>query len=138
MKFGQLVEYLKRNISLWKLCSTWGREISSRPLFVFQKSFILGKSKCSAAWFLYISIVYNRNKLFKILHHWSRDMLKFVFLDEGLGIFLQHILCIIFQQKCSSWYIVLTDQISLSGCLYFLRYWAICVLQLFVNQVVTS
>ena len=35
-------------------------------------------------------------------------------------------------------YILLTDQISLSDCLYFLRYWAICVLWLFVNQVVTS
>ena len=30
----------------------------------------------------------------------------------------------------------LTDQISLSDCLYFLRYWAIGVLQLFVNQAV--
>ena len=26
----------------------------------------------------------------------------------------------------------------MSGCLYFVRYWAICVLQLFVNQVVKS
>ena len=54
--------------------------------------------------------------------------------------FLQHILCMIFQQKCSSYYILLTDQISLSSCFYFLslRYWAISVLQLFVNQVVTS
>ena len=34
--------------------------------------------------------------------------------------------------------ILLTDLISLSDCLYFLRYWAICVLQLFVFQVVTS
>ena len=30
------------------------------------------------------------------------------------------------------------DQILLSGCLYFVRYWAIHVLKLFVNQVVTS
>ena len=44
----------------------------------------------------------------------------------------------IFQQKCSSCYILSTDQISLPGCLYFLRYWTICVLQLFVIQVVTS
>ena len=52
--------------------------------------------------------------------------------------FLQHILRMIFQQICSSCYILITDQISLPGCLYFLRYWEICVLQLFVNQVVTS
>ena len=52
--------------------------------------------------------------------------------------FLQHNLCMIFLQKCSSCCILLADQISLSGCLYFLRHWAICVMQLFVNQVVTS
>ena len=34
--------------------------------------------------------------------------------------------------------IVLIDQISLSGYLYFVRHLAICVLQLFVIQVVTS
>ena len=52
--------------------------------------------------------------------------------------FLKHILCMIFQQKSSLCYNLLPDQISQSVCLYFLRYWAICVLQLFVNQVVTS
>ena len=35
-------------------------------------------------------------------------------------------------------YVLLTDQISLSGILYFRRYWAICLLQLLVNQVLTS
>ena len=63
---------------------------SSSPLFVFLKSFILGKSKWSAAWFHYISIAlkltYNRNKLFKTLNYWSRDMLNFAILDKGLGI----------------------------------------------------
>ena len=65
-------------------------------------------------------------------------MLNFDFLDKGLEIVFQHILSMIFQQKSSSCYILLNDQISLTGCFYFLRYWAICVLQLFVNQVVTS
>ena len=37
-----------------------------------------------------------------------------------------------------SCYILLTDQISLSDCLHFSRYWAICILQLFVKQAVTS
>ena len=35
MKFGQLIEYNKRNILLRKLCGKWGRETSSRPLFIF-------------------------------------------------------------------------------------------------------
>ena len=34
-KFGQLIEYNKRNIFLQKLCGKWGRETSSRPLFIF-------------------------------------------------------------------------------------------------------
>ena len=36
--------------------------------------------------------------------------------------FLHHILCMIFQEKCFSCYILLTDKISLPDCLYFLRY----------------
>ena len=28
-----------------------------------------------------------------------------------------------------------TDQISMCDCLYFLRYWAICVLQLIISQI---
>ena len=51
--------------------------------------------------------------------------------------FLYHILCIIFQEKHFTYQILLTDQILLSDCLYFLRYWSICVLSLFVNQIVT-
>ena len=43
----------------------------------------------------------------------------------------------IFQEKCGSCYILPTDHISLPDCLYFLRYWSKCVLQLFVNLVVT-
>ena len=35
MKFGQLIEYNMRNIFPQKLCEKWGRETSSRPLFVF-------------------------------------------------------------------------------------------------------
>ena len=34
-----------------------------------------------------------------------------------------HILCMIFQEKFASFYILLDDQISLSDCLYFLRHW---------------
>ena len=36
---------------------------------------------------------------------------------------LHHILCMIFQEKCLSCYFLLSDKISFSGCLYFLRYW---------------
>ena len=58
--------------------------------FKKKKSFILGKSKWSAAWFCYVSIALklacNRKKLFKALHYWFRDMLNFDFLDKSLRI----------------------------------------------------
>ena len=65
-------------------------------------------------------------------------MLNFDTLDEGLGIVSPVHFVYDFQQKCFSCYILLTDQILLSGCFYFLRHWAICAWQLLVNQVVTS
>ena len=43
----------------------------------------------------------------------------------------------IFKEKSWSCYILLTDQITVYGCLYFVKYCTIYVLQLFVNQVVT-
>ena len=38
---------------------------------------------------------------------------------------------IIFEEKYISCSILMIDQISLSGYLYFVRYWAVCLLQLF-------
>ena len=65
-------------------------------------------------------------------------MLNFGFLDKGLGIISSAHFVYDFQQKISSYYIILTDQIPLPGSLYFLRYCAICALQLFVNKFVTA
>ena len=49
MKFGQLIEYNKRNIFLQKLCGKWGRGTSSRSVYFLKKSLIWGESKCSSA-----------------------------------------------------------------------------------------
>ena len=49
MKLGQLIEYNKRNIFLQQLCRKWGKETSSRSLFIFSKSLIWDESKWSAA-----------------------------------------------------------------------------------------
>ena len=68
-------------------------------------------------------------------------MLNFDILDKGLGIVSPARFVYDFSKKYSSCYnsmILLTDQIPLPGCLPFLRYWVICVLQLFVVQAVTS
>ena len=48
MKCGQLIEYNNRNIFPQKLCRKWGKETSSRPLFIFQKSLRWDESKWSA------------------------------------------------------------------------------------------
>ena len=49
MKFGQLIEYNKRNIFRQKLCGKWDRETCTRPLFIFKIRLIWGESKWSAA-----------------------------------------------------------------------------------------
>ena len=59
-------------------------------------------------------------------------MLNSDFLDEGLGIVTPAHFVYNFSTKM--FLMLLTGQISLPDCLHFLRY----VLQLFVNQVVTS
>ena len=62
----------------------------------------------------------------------------FIFQERIWEQFLHSILCIIFQQKCFSCYILLTDQILLSYCVYFLRYCVICVLQLFLSCIIIT
>ena len=68
-------------------------------------------------------------------------MLDYNFSEKGLGLVSPAHFVYDFSRKL---FLVLhstdlrTDQISLSDYLYFSRYWAICVLQLFVNQAVTS
>ena len=34
MKFGQLIEYNKRNIFLQKLCRKWWKKASPRPVYI--------------------------------------------------------------------------------------------------------
>ena len=65
-------------------------------------------------------------------------MLNFNFPGAGLGLVSPPHFVYDFSKKCAPCYILLTDQISLSDCVYFPRYWAICVSELFANQAVTS
>ena len=89
-KLGLLIEYNKRNIFLQKLGRKWGREISSRPLFIFFKSLIWR----SAASFRYISIALhlrcNKNKQYKTL---SRRYAQFWFFWKGSGTSYSTIFC---------------------------------------------
>ena len=65
-------------------------------------------------------------------------MLNFHFSEKSLGLVSAPRFVYDFPSKMFLMLILLTEQMSLSDYLYFLRYWAICVLQLFVNQAVTS
>ena len=45
----QTIEDNKRNIFFQISCRKWAKETSCRPLFIFKKAFIWGKSKWSGA-----------------------------------------------------------------------------------------
>ena len=128
MKFGQLI-YHKGNIFLQKSCRKWGGETSSRHLF-FKKGFMWGKLKwpeLSFNIFRQASTWYTiKTNCIKVLNYWSRDMLNLDFSKIGLEIISSTFLYD-FQEKCFSCYILLTDSISLSNCLYFLSFWAVFV-----------
>ena len=64
----------------------------------------------------------------KWLDYWSRDLINFNFSEMGLGLVSPPRFVHDFLRKMFLSCILLTDPISLSDCLYFLRYWAICVL----------
>ena len=49
--FGQLIKYNMKNGFLEKSSRKWGRETSSKPFFVFRKSFMLSKNKWLAPYF---------------------------------------------------------------------------------------
>ena len=77
--------------------------------------------------------------MYKTLDYWSRDVLNFNFLEKDLGIVsVTNFGCDVSRKMFVMLNYILTDQISLSNCLCILRYWAICVLQLLVSQIVTS
>ena len=71
-------------------------------------------------------------------------MLNFNFSEKGLVLVSPPHFMYDFSRKMflmlnsTKFHLLLTYQISLSDCLYFSRYWAICVSQLFVNWAVTS
>ena len=65
-------------------------------------------------------------------------MLRFDILEKGLGLVATLYFVYDFQEKCFSYDILLTDQISLPDCLYFMRYWSIYVFQMFVSPICTA
>ena len=89
MKFDQVIEHNKRNNFLQKSCRKWGRETSSRPLFVFLRSFKWGKSEWSGVGKCWTSPelgIQWKETVFKTSYYWFKDMLNFTFLEKSFEI----------------------------------------------------
>ena len=64
-----------------------------------------------------------------------------IFGDNSIGNCNVHMVFLVNLKYCNCHfpcYMLLTDQMALFGCPYFMRYWARCALQLFVVQSMTS
>ena len=83
-------------------------------------------------------LLYAQLKAIKIYWNYTADhlLLPHIKLFEkkkkkqkrGLELVSVSLFCVISEEKYFSCYVQITDQISLSGWLYFVRYWALCVL----------
>ena len=142
MKFGHLIEHNMRNIFLEKSCTKYGRGTIPRLFTETSKLNICLDQQSKVLHDLFYSISglglskYNETKPQSTCFYLPSK----AFLKNQKKVWNQSpclIFCMIFEEKYFSCYILLTDQTSLSGCLYFVR-WIVWVLQLFVKQVVKS
>ena len=142
MKFGQLIEHPKRNIFFKTYAENEAQELVPDRFLFFKKALHQVKASGLQLDFTIFRQPSNQHtvdtnclNIYTIVPEICSTLIFQIWVWEQ---FLQHILRMIFQRKCSSCYILLPGQISLPGCLYFLIYQAIYVLQLFVNKVVMS
>ena len=143
MTFVQLIKYNMRNICLQKSSKIEAGKLVPEPFSFFKKA--LYKVKTSGK-YLNFNIFWqtttqphNKNRLYVKFQAVDSDICCFViFYKRVQEQPLHHILRMIFKKRYFSFYILLSDQISLSGSIYLLRYWTIYVLQLFVVQSVTT
>ena len=132
MKFGQVIKNITTKIFFLKNNTENKAERLDPGLFFFFKKALdqvkVSSLKLSFNIFRFVlNSACNKNNLYK-----TRDMFNF-----RSGTSFATTICVWFLKKIFS-HILLTDQILLRDFLYFLRFWSISVLQLFVNQVVTS
>ena len=79
MKFGKIIKYNKKMIFFRNHAENVAGRLVSDLLLFFKKDLWL---KCK--WPTALNLVYNKNKLCKILDYWSRDIIDI--LETGLGI----------------------------------------------------
>ena len=125
MIFSQLIDYNMENIFLEKSCTNVMEK-------VFPDSFLKNQNWISFIQFVFVvcqvegyqNILKLSCRLLAFTSH--TKLFRKVKRDLEL-IFLAHFLRD-FNEKYISCYIILTDKISLSGCLSFVRYWTIFIL----------
>ena len=137
IKYGQLIEYNMGNIFLEKSYTKSRAETIPRPFFKKSK-FIISldqQSKvlhslfnCIPTWQLskYLETKPHTTYFYLILSSFKKTKIS-------LELVIPASFFALFLKKKFSWYILSTNQIWFCDCLYFLRFWAVCVLQLFVN-----
>ena len=106
MKFGQLIQYYKRNNFFKNYVENETSRLVRSRLVQFQYISIA------------LSLPYHKNT--NCIKLWTIDpeiCSIFIFQKRVWDYFLHQILCMIFQEKYFSCYILLADQISLSDCL---------------------
>ena len=138
MKFGQLIECNLRNSFLQKAYTICGGETSPRP-FSEKLKLSLSLDQQSKVLYSLFLLCWGLSKYIETKLQITCFHLILSFVKKSKEVWNQSlclIFCIIFEEKYFACYILLIDHISLSVYLYFVRYWEICVLQLFVNQVV--
>ena len=142
MKIGQLIDCNINNVFLEKSCTTCGREtiprLFSKKIKIWHTSGSIVRS--CIQFVLVVSQVEGHQNILKV----RRRPLTFTSYKglcktkTGLErVSLPHFLHD-FEEKYFSCCVLLPDQISLPGCIFLMGYWAICALQVFVNQIKTS
>ena len=116
MKFGQLTEHNKSIIFIEKSYAKCGRQSIPRPFSKIEQ--IFGSIILSFMHFFYCKPSWGLSKYTETFTSY-----------KAFEVLLPHLMKKNnFDEKYLSYYILLTDQIYLSECLYFVGYWTISVL----------
>ena len=116
IKFGQLIEYNMRNIRIQNHVQNMVEKLNRAYLWINNLKFYTVRFYCMPSWGLskYIEIKLQTTCFYLIqieAWNWSPCLIFYM----------------IFEEKYVSCYILLPDQISLTGCFYVVRYWGKCV-----------
>ena len=132
-KFSQFIQYSRRKVFLEKSYTKCGTEASPCPFKISNQSISLDKQ--SEILYSLFFQVEDYQDMWK-LRSWTL-ILIFFFFKKKYGTSLLASFSTWFWKKNIS-HIILTREISSSKCLYFLRYWTLCVLLLFASKLLSS